>query len=461
MERDIYLKETAMTVRKQFALIIGSIIILAVVIYSVVSSLYVDKYFSGYVESEYGQKVENLKEKAARILIEDESEKQAANTLGAYLDSVIVEISVLDINGDTVVSVKNQMPMMRHSMTDGRAMYYTEKSTMELKDGTNTIGLLVIGKTGSQIESENISNFKHGLRISTIISAAAALGISAIIIFLAASGMTKDLRRTAKSAQEADSEAFAVEKYSGTLEIRSIQHSLEELSSKLKVQKRLRREKADRLAHEVRTPLSILKTNVEGVRDKIITMDESRLDSCIAEIDHLSAIVEGISDIVEYDSAEVKINPNTFNAAKLIKKIVKGFKPQFDKKGIELSYYGIENIDILSDKDLIAQTVYNLISNAFKFTPEGGRSYLELLESREDITIKVCDNGAGIKDADKQRIFEAYNRAGAPSYIPGDGLGLFIAKKNIEALGGEISVTDAESGGTEFKIKIPKKYNEI
>jgi len=441
-----------MTIRKQLTIIISSIILLAVLIYSVISAGYIRRYFNSFAVSEYEQNVEYIKEQAVGIINSDESESRATKTMSVFLSSLIEQISVLNIDGEVIADARETMPMMRSQMM-GRQT--AEIDYFDIEDAGQKIGTLIIGRTSAIRNSENVVLFGKALATGAIISGAIAFVVSMMIIAFASSKMTKDLRRTAVAAGIADSESLSGQKYSKISEIRAIQQSLENLSSKLGLQKRVRREKADQLSHEVRTPLAILKTNVEGVRDEVIKMDAQRLESCLTEIDHLSEIIGTISDIVEYDKEDIEAEIVVFDLAQLIARINQGFNIQFEKKGIALLYEGADKLRISSDKSLLSQAIYNLISNAYKFTPEGGKTVVALKTTQRLISISVCDSGQGVADEDKERIFEAYSRGAQSDDVPGDGLGLFIAKKNIEALGGTISVKESLFGGACFVIEIP------
>ncbi len=443
-----------MTIRKQLTLIISSIMLMAVLVYSLMSTAYVKNYFSGYVESEYEQTVERIKEQAVKAIKGGDSEvAQSEETMSVYLSNLIEQISVLDEEGNVVLVVRDAMPMMRNQMMGRQG---SETDYLDIEENGQKMGTLVIERSSKIRDSETVLLFRRAQISGAVVSGLVALAVSILVIIITGSKMTKDLRRTAEAAGMADSDSLNSLEPSKILEIRAIQQSLESLSAKLKLQKRTRKEKVDQISHEVRTPLTILKTNCEGARDRIIEMDDSRLESCLAEIDHLSLLLENISDVVEYESADVKIDRQELDIAEHIKLINKGFVLQYEKKGISLSCEGEKHLLAITDKALLSQAVYNLISNAYKFTPKGGKVVVSVFDSGDSVLISVCDNGPGVPDKDKKRIFEAYQRGSGIGSEPGEGLGLFIAKKNVEALDGAISLKDSPLGGTCFEIEIPK-----
>jgi len=132
-------------------------------------------------------------------------------------------------------------------------------------------------------------------------------------------------------------------------------------------------------------------------------------------------------------------------------------QPRAESKGLELSYLGDGPLPVRADRGRIFQLLDNLVSNALKFTPEGGDIQLRTHQSADGIVLDVSDSGIGLAPGEADRVFERFFRSTrvVDSQIPGTGLGLFIAKAIAEAHGGRISVASREGGGTTFRIELP------
>ncbi|MHB1314197.1 MAG: sensor histidine kinase [Christensenellales bacterium] len=442
-----------MTIKKQLILMIGAMVLLAVLVQSVISTGYIDRAFSNQVAAEYNKTVERIKEQAVDVLQNNSGDSvQAKKTFGVYLTELIGQISVLDSGGQAVVSVQDAAFAMRGRMMR-RLTEETDYFDLE-KDGT-PLGTLVIVRTSSVQASETVKLFKRTLLKGSLIAGAAVLLISVAIIAVVSSKMSRDLRRTAEYAKSVDTEPSGRIAPSKITEIRLIQAGLENLAAKLRLQKRARQEKIDALSHEVRTPLAILKTNCEGALDKVVVMDDARLESCLTEIDHLTSILSGIADVIEYTDGQPVVHKETFSLGEMLEKIVRSQKLPFDKKGVALSLGAMKHIEMNSDRNMIAQAVYNLLTNACKFTPAGGQTEVTAQMSGGSVTIEVRDSGPGIPQEDMERIFEAYQRGSNADDSAGDGLGLYIASRNIEALGGKIVARNMPKGGASFTIVLP------
>ena len=113
------------------------------------------------------------------------------------------------------------------------------------------------------------------------------------------------------------------------------------------------------------------------------------------------------------------------------------------------------HIPVHTDRLLLSQAVYNLLSNTCKFTLRGGRVTVSVTITYGRAAIRVCNNGPGIPEPDLNRIFEAYQRGTALQDTPGEGLGLYIARRNIETAGSTILAQNQKEGGVCFIIDIP------
>lgn len=449
-----------MTIRKQLIGIIILMVFFAIIMTSIISSKYIDNYFKGYVTEQYDAKVDKIKNYAINLLsAESYNSSSLKKELNNYIDDPIVQIAIINSDGVVVLLTRDEMFFMHNNMMMGNKIA-TEEDYFNLKSDNDLIGMLVITRSNSIQNSETVRLFKKSLLFSSVISGILVLFLAILLTAFVSTKMTKDLRRTARYAKGLEVNSENRINHSKVIEIRGIQTSLENLSTKLKLQKQVRQEKVDQLSHEARTPLTILKTYCEGALDGIVEMDRSELESCLNEINNLSGILANINDVIEYKGEVVKIQNEKFDLINELNKILKGFALQFQKKGIALILKGIEHIEITIDKSMLSQAIYNLLTNAYKFTNPGGQVNVSVdMKSQDTVIISVNDTGIGIRDDDIERIFKAYYRSASTSSIQGEGLGLYIAKCNIQAIGGNIYAKSNDEGGTSFIIEIPLSRN--
>jgi len=440
------------TIRRQLSLLMLLLILVSVIINSLISTNYIDSYFKNYVSDQYDENVRAITTFSRNILVEGvQNRVRAQSELENFVDDPIVAIAIYDASGNQVAYVEDSMFNMHRGMMMG-GMYDVKNDTITLTNGLKEVGILVITRNADVQSSETVRLFKMAMLMGTLLSGAVVLVMSLGLISLSSKRITKDLRNTAQFARSIELGEIKKVEGSKTLEIKALQMSLQNLSNKLKLQKAARKQKTDQLAHETRTPLTILRTNIEGALDGIVEVNESRLESCLSEIENLSILISNMNEVIEYETDEVNVVIRNYDIVKEIKKVIKGLNVQFKKKGLELNYDGPTQFDVNQDSALLNQALYNLLTNAYKFTNEG-RVTVELKQiETTGWSLIVSDTGIGISEDDMERVFDAYYRSLQTSNIDGDGLGLYITKNNVDSIGGALTVESRVGEGSQFTI---------
>lgn len=443
-----------MSIKKYLIISILTIVLMTIVSSTFISSRYIDDYFKNYISDQYNQNVKRILEISANS-IENQDFLQIRRNLNAFIEDPIVGISIKQQN-DPIVSVQDRRAHM-HMMMRGEVK--TDVYEIVSSDD-RIIGELEIFRADDIQDFQTIVLFKRALFSSNM----RALFISGVIGILAilyvSKKIDKDLKDTAEFAGVLENDGPAKIDFSPISEIKVIQQSLIELSARLGLKNTIRKEQADKLSHEVRTPITILKANLEGVSDGILEMDRQRLETCISQIDTLDHLLMDINKILSYEASEIKTNIISFDLMQELNHIVKGFRPEFNKKNISLNLTGPSAILVKSDKQLINQAIYNLITNALKFTPEDGEVIITAYQNEKEYIIEIKDSGIGIHMEDIGKLFDAYFRGKNTASSFGKGLGLYISANNIKALGGEISAGNNKDKGAWFRI-ILKRDTEI
>lgn len=176
------------------------------------------------------------------------------------------------------------------------------------------------------------------------------------------------------------------------------------------------------------------------------------------QITNITDIICNMSGMIDANSEQEDVKYEKVSLEKLIQQIISGLKPQFDKKNINLRFDDTKKISVETDSFKFSQIIYNLLTNAYKYTEFGGEVEIKIVESDDNkIHIEVEDNGIGISNENIERIFDAYYRSSDVSSIKGEGIGLYVVKENLRLLGGEISVKSQLGIGTKFIIILPMK----
>jgi signal transduction histidine kinase len=279
--------------------------------------------------------------------------------------------------------------------------------------------------------------------------------------------MSKRISRPISKAVQAASEISRgnykqrIEEKSSTKEIYQLTDTVNELADSLEKQENLRKTMAADVSHELRTPLASLQSSLEAMIDGIWKPSNERLESCHEEILRINRLVGDLEKLERAEAENTILNNSVFDVSNLISHILNNFETDFYKKGVILNFTGKSEI-IRADRDKISQVIINLVSNALKYTPKGGRVDIEVKGTERSVELVVSDSGNGISPEDLLYIFERFYRADKSRnrLTGGSGLGLTITRAIVEAHKGKISVTSELNKGTIFTVSLPKNIEQ-
>lgn len=232
--------------------------------------------------------------------------------------------------------------------------------------------------------------------------------------------------------------------------------SVNALASTLEAQQTIKKQMARDYAHEFRTPLAVIQSNLEGIIDGVFEPTSERIESIRQEILRLSRMVSEIDKIVEIEKSHASLKKEEFDLRELLQQTILSFENEAVSKNIKLQL-NAEPCKIIGDRDKISQLVINLMSNALKYTDEG-QVVITLKSYRDVACFSIADTGIGISDDDLPYIFEHLYRSDKSRTrdTGGAGIGLSVAKSIANAHGGKIEVTSELSKGSEFVVTLKK-----
>jgi signal transduction histidine kinase len=206
----------------------------------------------------------------------------------------------------------------------------------------------------------------------------------------------------------------------------------------------------------LRTPITVIQGNVEGILDGMYPADEARLRSILEETQILSRLVDDLRTMALAESGSLQLRREPVDLAPLIRDVLSGFESQAKEKDLRLETQLEEGETVQIDPLRIREVLTNLLSNALRYTPSGGLVRIGLTETgiggERSVMIFVQDSGPGISPADLPHIFERFYKS---SDSGGMGLGLSIAKYVVEAHGGKIWAESEAGKGTKISFSIP------
>ena len=257
------------------------------------------------------------------------------------------------------------------------------------------------------------------------------------------------LERSLATAQEARTEAEAARRV------------MAEQNKRLRELDRLKDEFLSLVSHELRTPLTSIRGYLDLVLDEEagdLNPEQRRfLEAVERNSGRLLRLVGDLLFVAQADAGRLSLEKAKVDLAGLAADCVEGAVPAAAEKSIDLVLAAKPVPAFVGDRGRLAQVLDNLISNALKFTPEGGSVEVSTKLNGDHVSVEVSDTGIGIPVADQPRLFERFFRSSVAEdqAIPGTGLGLAIVKAIVEAHKGEIKIDSKEGRGTTFRVDLP------
>ena len=208
------------------------------------------------------------------------------------------------------------------------------------------------------------------------------------------------------------------------------------------------------VSHELRTPLTAIQGHVAALREGVVTdpeLAETSLEIVAQEAERLGRLVGDVLDLAKLDAHRFTVLTEEVDMGRLCDRAYSTFADEARRRGIDYTQAAEEEPVITTDGDRVLQIISNLLSNAFRWTPDGGRIGLALASSNGTVTVDVADTGPGIRADELERIFRPFWSLDGR----GTGLGLPIARELALALGGRIDLDTEPGRGSRFRLVLP------
>ena len=292
---------------------------------------------------------------------------------------------------------------------------------------------------------------------SPFIAAAAAGGLSLVMIFLLARGMTSPLREMA-----AASRAMARGDYgrqvtaSSRDEVGELARAFNLMAAELAEVDRMRRDLVANVSHELRTPITALQAGLENLVDGVEPPGPEQLRTMLKQVERLGRLVAQLLDLSRLESGALPLQRRRFEIRPVLEDAVD--ESRLHSPHVEVSVR-VDELGLVADGDpeRVHQVVANLLENAVRHSPVGGRVEVLARPDRGRVAIEVCDQGPGIPEEEASRVFERFYRADTAraSSHGGAGLGLAIARWIVDLHGGDIRAERQDPTGCRMVVLLP------
>lgn len=232
-----------------------------------------------------------------------------------------------------------------------------------------------------------------------------------------------------------------------------------QMAAKLDQTETMRRQLIGDVAHELRTPLTVIRGTMEGLMDGVLPAESETYQQVHQEVDRLQRLVADLQELSRVESGSVPLNLQPVPADRLVETVTERLGRLFVDKGVRLERDLPAHLPpVLGDEDRLIQVLMNIVGNALKYTPEGGKVIISARAQDRVVLLAVKDNGLGISAEHLPHLFTRFYRVdkSRARASGGSGIGLTIARSIVEAHGGRVWVeSEGEGKGSTFFISLP------
>jgi signal transduction histidine kinase len=292
------------------------------------------------------------------------------------------------------------------------------------------------------------------------------VGLLALVLLVGLAALWRSVRRTAAPVGEVMQAAdrVAAGDYTATVdprgvpEMRRLARAFNTMTERLRTDEERRRQLFADIAHELRTPLSVIQGNVEGILDGVYAPDPERLQTVLEETRVASRLLEDLRTLSTAEAGALELHLEPAPVRDLVDECVSALGAMAEAKGIALSSDVAEGIPALNvDRIRIGEVLSNVVSNAIRETPAGGSVTVSASARETDaVEFRVADTGPGIDPEVASHVFDRFVKSKGSR---GAGLGLAIARTLVEAHGGTIAAQSGEGGGTTVTIVLSVRHD--
>jgi len=367
------------------------------------------------------------------------------------------EISVEDVDGRSVWDVRTSPGqdgtggMMGPGMMGGSALGPVQRQPIVV--GGVTVGTAVIQLPAAASVPANAA-FRDSVNLVLLVAGLAAALLAIGLGFVLARRATVPVRELTRRAEQlaAGDRSVRVEHRSGD-EFGAMAEAFNSMADSIAEEDDLRRTFAADVAHELRTPLMILSSQLEAMEDGVVELGPGAVASLREEAQRMTRLVSDLEVLATADAAHFSLRREPTDLGEEVRAAVSEYRSLFEQKQLRLEV-ATAVTPIYGDPGRLRQIAGNLFSNALKFTPAGGKVRVSVTADSAHAILEVADSGAGIPEDEITHLFDRFFR-GRAAAAAGSGIGLTVVRDLARAHGGDVRAANGATGGAVFRITLP------
>lgn len=347
-----------------------------------------------------------------------------------------------------------------------------DSATLPVTSQGSTVGYLQISSPGHMNMTASaqgfLSQINNTLVQAGLIAGAAGVALGVLIAWLIATPLKRmGLAARGIARGRLDHRVPVPSRALVSEEIADLAGAFNEMAGSLQKAEQLRHDMVADIAHDLRTPLAVVQGNLQAILDGVYPLDRQEIATIHEQTLVLSRLVDDLRELARAEAGQLDLRIQPVDPAALVEPVVGSYRETASGKGVELTFDTGPGLPMaLADPDRVRQVLHNLLANALRYTPPGGRitvSTYAAASGPASIVVSVADTGPGIPADDLAHVFDRFWRADkarsrsedGPDTSAGSGLGLAIARQLIEAQGGTIGVESESGRGSRFWFSLP------
>jgi signal transduction histidine kinase len=322
-----------------------------------------------------------------------------------------------------------------------------------------TVGYFLREGGGTQALDRAQQQFLDDVSDALILTAGVSIALALSFGVLFAWALTRPLRYLQQSATSiARGDLGTQMPVVGTSEFREVAGAFNRMSAALAESQTVRQRMTSDIAHELRSPVSVMRGQLEAMMDGVFPLNTEQLAVVYDQTLHLGRLIEYLRTLTRAEADRLPLSFAAVDPAALVQRVTTDFAPLAQDQGIVLTATSAPNLpSIRADADRLRQVLANLLANALRYTPAGGRVTVETSVQGMSVRVAVCDTGPGLTPEQAAHVFERFYQTDEARRRDesGSGLGLAIAQELVRLHQGRIWVESTVGQGSRFIFEIP------
>jgi signal transduction histidine kinase len=368
-----------------------------------------------------------------------------------------LDLVLADANGRVIFDSADMMQGQRLSATEkSRALPITE-------DNGDLIGYLLLSLPG---DADRLGALEHrfleSMRTALFAGAALAIGLGLVIGLVLSRSLTAPLQRLATAARAVAAGNLRQQvRAEGSTEMAEVGQAFNEMTDALARAETLRQNMVADVAHELRTPLSVVQGNLQAILDNVYPLDMAEISKLYDETRLLSRLVDDLRDLAQVDAGQLQLNLCPVDVGEAIQSTTEALAIAAEAQNVTLTAQIPETLPaVRADRDRLVQILRNLLVNALRHSQEGDSVTVTARVANGTGEIAVSDTGEGIEPEELPHVFDRFwraerSRARDERWAGGSGLGLSVTQSLVEAQGGRIWAESELGRGSTFRFTLP------